>query len=173
MKYLMIALLCLTLFNCENNDDNNSTVSETDINLITGLNIRNSEYSEAIQLGNPNIYTNDKFISFPNPPIGHLSLSSLETISNAWILPANADKIFQETNFNSILNSSLYDASTIESNADLTFLDLNSNHLTLNLENLNPGYYKVFVEINETIYWDNIYIPHEDFEIDDLFNFWN
>ncbi len=171
----MTIIFALLLFiSCSNDDDNNNnSTSETAIELVTGVNIRNSEFSAPIQLGNPNVFTNDQFIAYPNPPSGALSLSASENISDVWITNANAEKIYQQTDFNSILNSDLYAESEIELNAEMELNDLNSTNLVLNLENLNSGYYKVFVRINGNLYWDNIYIPESNFEIDNLINFWN
>ncbi len=172
MKKVTIILALLFFISCSNNDDNNNSTAETDIELVTGINIRNSEFSQPIQLGNPNIFTNNQFITFPNPPVGALSILASENISDVWITPANANKIYQQTDFNSILNSNLYDQSLIESNAEMEFNDLNSTNIVLNLENINSGYYKVFAKINGRLYWENIFVPDDNFEIDDLINYW-
>ena len=173
MKKITIIFALIIFINCSNDNENSNSTTETSIELITGINIRNSEFSEPTQLGNPNILTNNKFIAYPNPPAGALSLLATENISDVWITPANAEKIYQQTNFNSILNSELYTQSLIESNAEMEFINLNSTNLVLNLENLTSGYYRVFVKINGTLYWDNIYIPSSNFEINDLINYWN
>ena len=94
-------------------------------------------------------------------------------MADIWLVPAKAQKVFQTTNFDNILNSELYTESEIDSNSELKFLNLNSNNIQLNLENQSAGYYKVFVKINENIYWENIYVPNDNFDIDDLINFWN
>lgn len=173
MKRMTIILALLILISCSNDDENNNSTSETNIELVTGINIRNSEFSAPIKLGNPNVLTNNQFIAYPNPPAGALSLSAPENISDVWITSANAEKIYQQTDFSTILNSDLYAESEIELNAEIEAIDLNSTNIVLNLENLSSGYYRVFVKINGTLYWDNIYIPESNFEIDDLINYWN
>ena len=173
MKKMTIIFALLIFISCGNDDENNNSTSETDIELVTGINIRNSEFSAPTRLGNPNVFTNNQFIAYPNPPAGALSLLASENISDVWITPANAEKIYQQSDFNSILNSDLYAESLIESNAEMEFLNLNSTNLVLNLENLTSGYYRVFTKINGTLYWDNIYIPESNFEIEDLINYWN
>jgi|LauGreSBDMM110SN_4_FD.fasta_scaffold35502_2 YbbR domain-containing protein len=173
MKKISIFFALLIFISCSNNNENRNSSTETSIELVTGINIRSSEYSEPIQLGNPNILNNNKFIAYPNPPSGALSLLAYENISDVWITPANAEKIYQQTNFKSILNSELYDQGLIESNAEIEFLNFSSKNLVLNLENLTSGYHRVFVKIDGTIYWDNIYIPDSNFEITDLINYWN
>ncbi|WP_299275974.1 hypothetical protein [uncultured Psychroserpens sp.] len=173
MKKMTIIFALLICISCSNDDDNNNSTVETNIELVTGINIRSSEFSAPTQLGNPNVLTNNQFIAYPNPPAGALSLLASENISDVWIIPANAQKTFQQTDFNSVLNSNLYAESLIESNAEMEFMNLNTTNLVLNLENLAAGYYRVFVKINGTLYWDNIYIPEDNFEIDDLINYWN
>ncbi|PVW15336.1 hypothetical protein [Marixanthomonas spongiae] len=175
MKNLTIILSIFLFVSCSSDDDKNTnenTSSETDFNLVTGINIRNSVNGDGIQLGNPNIYTNNQFIAYPNPPVGQLNLESNQNISNVWITPANAEKIYQETDFNEILNSDLYSETQIDSNATLKLLNQSSSSIFVNLESLNSGYYKVFVEIDEKIYWDTIYIGDDNFEIEDLINYW-
>ena len=173
MKNITIIFALLIITSCSNDDENNISTTETNIELVTGINIRDSGSSASIQLGNPNVLTDNQFIAYPNPPAGALSLSASENISDVWITPANAEKLYLQADFNSILNSDLYAESLIESNAEMEFINLNSTNLVLNLENLTSGYYRVFVKINGTLYWDNIYIPESNFEIDDLINYWN
>jgi len=168
---ILIGLLILS--SCSNDDDTNISINETDIDLVTGINIRNSEFSEVIQLGNPNVFSNNQFIAYPNPPAGVLSLSSSQNISDVWIRPANANRIHQETDFNSILNSDLYVETQIQSNSELEFSNLSFLNLDLNLESLNSGYYKVFTKINGEIYWENIFVAENNFEIEYLINYWN
>ena len=86
--------------------------------------------------------------------------------------PANAKKIYQETDFNEILSSSLYTENQIDSNATLKLLNQSSSSLSINLESLQPGYYKVFVELDGKLYWDNFYKAGDIFEIDDLITYW-
>lgn len=114
---MIIIFALLILISCSNDDENNNATSETNIELVTGINIRNSEFSLAIQLGNPNILTNNQFIAYPNPPDGALSLLASENISDVWITNAIAEKIYQQTDFNSILNPEFYAESEIELNA--------------------------------------------------------
>ncbi|MBU2974595.1 hypothetical protein [Zobellia sp. B3R18] len=173
MKKMTIIFALLVSISCSNDDENNNSMSETNIELVTGINIRNSEFSAPIKLGNPNVLTDNKFTAYPNPPAGALSLSASENISDVWFASANAEKIYEQTDFNSILNLGLYSESEIKLNPEIELNDLNSKNLVLNLKDLNSGYYKVFVKINGNVYWDNIYIPESNFEIDDLINFWN
>lgn len=173
MKKMTIILAILILISCSNDDENNNSSAETDIELVAGVYLRSSEFSTVIQLGNPNVFTDNQFIAYPNPPIGSIILSAPVDMSDIWVVPANAEKTYQETDFNSILNSDLYDEAQIKLNSEIELLDLNFTTISLNLENLTSGYYKVFVKINGKLYWDNIYVPDSNFEIDELINYWD
>ena len=175
-KFLKLTLLIIILFSiisCSSDNEDNNTKSGTDIKLVTGINIRNSEFSQPIQLGNPNILTNNQFIIYPNPTLGLLRLKSNSDISDVWIIPAKANKSYQKTDFTAILTSEMYNETLITSNAEMEITDLTTTNLTINLNELNYGYYRVFVKINGKIYWDNIYFQDNNMDIEDLNNYWN
>ncbi|SEC23402.1 hypothetical protein SAMN05192540_2682 [Maribacter dokdonensis] len=172
MKKIYLLLFTLLLIGCEKDAPENNSTDETQIDLITGINIRSFVNSPATRLGNPNINNNNNFIAFPNPPIGTLFITSNNVISDVWIVPSTAEKSFQQVDFNEILKSDLYTENEINSLSDSKFLNQNSNNLTLNLENLDVGYYKVFVKINGTFYWENIYSSDGSQEIEELIDFW-
>ena len=158
------------IFSCSKDDS--SSISETDMKLVTGINLTNTGANIEMQLGNPNVL-NTPLSVYPNPPSGVVAIESYENMTDIWLVPANAQKIFQTTDFNNILNTELYTESEIDSNSNLKFLNLNVTNIQLNLENVNSGYYKVFVKINGSIYWDNIYVANNGIQIDNLINFWN
>jgi hypothetical protein len=81
------------------------------------------------------------------------------------------EKIYQDLNFESVLNSDLYSIQEIENQATLQFLDNESSNLLVNLENLSDGYYRIFIEVNETIEWHNIYKGAVD--ITNFINSWD
>jgi len=171
MKKLTLILALLLFISCSS-DENNSSSNETDIGLVTGINLRDSGSLPIGQLGNPNVFTNNQFTLYPNPPARVLGLLSTEKMTDIWLTPASAKKIYQQTDFSTVLNSNLYAETQIESTAALEFLNLNATRINLNLENLNAGYYKVFVKINGALYWENIFVPDNNFEMDDLINYW-
>jgi len=173
MKKITIILALLLWVSCSNDDSDNNSKAGTDIKLVTGINIRSSEYSSPMKLGNPNVLTDNQFIIYPNPSLGLLSVKSTSEISDAWIIPAQAKKSYQQTDFASILTTNLYDESVIASNAEIEFNDLTATKLAINLSGISHGYYKVFVKINGVIYWDNFYFQDDNFNINSLINYWN
>lgn len=175
MKKKLTLIFVLVLFSCSN-DQNNSPNSndETQLDLVTGIFARQSANSPPTVLGNPNVLISE-FVMYPNPSIDFLFVESQDnsTISDIWFVRANADKIFQDTDFGTILNSNLYAESDIELNSQLQLRDLDVSNSTINLENLGSGYYRVFVKIDNRIMWDNIYIDRGNQAFEDLIDFWD
>lgn len=174
MKKILLIVILVLFNSCNKNDDNN-VVDPTSMSLVTGVNFRQSFDDTPLTLGNPNIYTNNIFVIYPNPSTGILSIASNQNISKVWVISANANKIYQQTEFSTILNSSIYSESQIQAKSLVTLNDINAANLIVDLNNLNSGYYKVFVKINEAIYWDNIYleIDGDENSFNEIINFWN
>lgn len=174
MKLQLLLFFCiLASFSCSK--DEGDSMNKTDINLVTGLYLKENPYVQPITLGNPNVYDTE-FSVYPNPPAGIIEVSASEQISAIWIRPATAKKIYQETNFGDILDSSTYTESQITTNFEMEMLGVNQKNVRINLENLNSGYYRVFVKISGNVYWDNIYVPDENFtfeDFEDLIDYWN
>jgi len=178
----------------------------TDIGLVTGVDCREDEYSTPLRLGNPNSFTKKEpdeltdsttetptdssgelsitdytnndiaFIMYPNPVISNLMITSDHNLTDIWIVPAQAEKIYQDTDFSSILHSKLYSETEIESRAELTINNTTGGTLQVNADDLSPGYYKVFVKINGEFYWDNLIKQGNATGFEDIYsimNFWN
>ncbi len=174
MRKGIILLLTVFIMSC-NSDDTSLSTNKKDIDIITGISIRGIFVPEVITVGNPNNFIDYEKISiFPNPAIDALKIENLinEQITDVWFVKCNPNKDYKTTNFNSILNSNLYSVSNIESNSGLKFNNLVGNNFVVNLEDVDHGYYKVFVNSNEIIYWDNIYIMKNNETFDDIVEFW-
>lgn len=169
MKKYFIILLLIIGISCSGDEEN---LDPTDINLVTGINIK--EFQEALptRLGNPNTFNQGQFIIYPNPVKNNLRIKSIENLTEIWVLPATASKSYKGTDFQQLLSSDLYSENTITAKSVLQFEDLVWSEIALDIESLNSGYYKVFVKINGNIYWDNIYVSNDNFEIKDLINYW-
>lgn len=162
---------------CTNNQTPTPTES-TDLNLVTGINCRETGDPNEIPviLGNPNVLTNHSFFIYPNPSSAFVSISANENISTIWIVPANPEKIYQNVNFSTTLNTDLYSEQTINSNSKFSYSPQSATSAFINIEGLAKGYYKVFVKINGKIYWDNLYKYENQgdnqAQFDALTNFW-
>jgi hypothetical protein len=174
MKKITILILILLLSKCNGSDSD--PINETELNLITGLNLIDNSGQSAGKFGNPNVFTNGVVV-YPIPAFQSINILSRsnENINAVWIIPANAEKIYQQTDFNSLLNNETYNENQIKPIAETEFLELNTSSISLNLKNLKPGYYRIFMKIKNSLYWENIYIPDgtEGFALERLRNFWN
>ena len=170
MKNIKILLvLIVALVSCESDDDTSLVLEEVDLELVTGLQIRNSQASFLMQLGNPNVLSEES-IMYPNPAIDAFRIDVFgdSEITDVW----NAQKVYQDVDFDSLLSSDVYLESEIENKSDYYFSFNGSGNAIINLENYDNGYYKIFVKINNQIEWNNIYVGN-DMDVNDLMNYWD
>lgn len=167
-----VLLSVLIFVSCQNNDDA-ANISELDIELVTGIQAQNSQSGPVIRFGNPNVISNQA-VMYPNPTIGVLRIENSinNGLTDVWIVKANAQRIFQDIDYDEILNSNLYSEGEIENVSDHYFSFNETGNAIINVEDFEKGYYKVFIKINNQIEWHNAYIGN-DMEISDLSNYWN
>lgn len=158
MKNKLFLLISILALSC-NKDETNNPTDKTALNLVTGINCRQTLDPDEIglQLGNPNVLVNDKFKIYPNPANESVYISAQENVTDVWLVSAKPEKIHQDVNFNSILNIDLYSEQSIISNSNFSLNRQSSNSFKMNIGTLAKGYYKVFVKIEGKIYWDNLY----------------
>lgn len=173
MKKAIILCALLCAFSCNNDDnDKNSDNDPTSLNLVAGLDIRADENFAPIRLGNPNILVEQTLV-YPNPAptaLSILSMSSIE-ISDVWIIKGDARQNYQDTDFNSVLNSNLYSEDQINTNSEERFENINALNVAINLSDFEEGYYRVFIKIDGNIEWHNIYVGAPD--INAFIESWN
>lgn len=175
MKKRLLFLISLVILSC--NTDETSNPDRTALDLVTGINCRQTTDDIPLQLGNPNILINNKFVIYPNPVTDVFYLAAQENVTDVWLVSGNPQKIYQTTNFSSVLNTNLYSEQSILDNSDFSLTGQSSSGISINIGTLEEGYYKVFVKIGGVIYWDNIY-KHGDQgdneeQFNELFDFWN
>ena len=176
MKNTLFIFLTILTISCNREESINPT-DKTSLNLVTGINSRQTSDDIILKLGNPNVLVNDKFVIYPNPAIESFYILAQEKVTDVWLVPANPEKIYQNINFNSILNTNLYSEQSIISHSNLALNGQSSSAFNVNIGNLTKGYYKVFVKIGGIIYWDILYKynSQEDNEIqfNSISNFWD
>lgn len=174
MKKTIILLILILALSC--NSDNDQT-NNTSLNLVTGVNFRQSADDLSLQLGNPNVLVNDKFIMYPNPAIETLQIVTQENVSDIWIVTAKPEKIYQDLDFSNVLNTNLYSEQSVIYNSEISLNGQSSDNIAMNIEGLEKGYYRVFVKIGGVLYWDNLYKNDDqgnsEEHIASLINFWN
>lgn len=177
MKKALLIFSCLLALSCNDDDNTADTTGKNSMNLVTGINFRESFENIVLHLGNPNILVNNKFILYPNPAIETIFIKAEENITDIWIVPANAKKIYQEVDFTTALHTNLYSEQSIAENSKLSFNEQSSTEIGVNIGTLKSGYYRVFIKIGGKIYWDNLYkiddSDNREAEVNALMNSWN
>jgi hypothetical protein len=156
MKKKLFILISILALSC-NKDETKVQTDRTAINLVTGVNFRETSGDSGLKLGNPNVLVNNKFKIYPNPANELVYISAQENVTDVWFVTANPEKIHQDANFSSILNTNLYSEQSIISHSNFTLSGQSSNSFSINIGALKKGYYRVFVKIGGEIYWDNLY----------------
>ena len=179
LKFYALLLCTLIVFGCSNDDGNSSSNNTTAINLVTGVNAK-SDVNSIFRLGNPNVrmpigLSSVAIIAYPNPVISALSIEISQTnevMTDVWLVNANAQQIYQDIDFDEILNENTYTVNEISQASVQAFNDLSNTNITLNLDGFNTGYYRVFIKTNQSLYWDNIYIDNNGTDITEFFESW-
>lgn len=158
MKKILFILILIIALSCNTNETETLT-DKTALSLVTGVNFRETGDSNEIplQLGNPNVLVNNKFLLYPNPANELVYILAQENVTDVWLVPANPEKIHQEVNFSSILNTKLYSEQTIISSSNLELNGQSAKSIGINIAKIPKGYYRVFVKIGGEMYWDNLY----------------
>ncbi|PKV52722.1 hypothetical protein ATE84_4842 [Aquimarina sp. MAR_2010_214] len=157
-----------------NKDDDQIIDDKVDILLMTGMYLRADINDEPLLYGNPNI-NNDGVMISPNPmrEVFNITSFTADKISKVWIVEANPQKKHQDVNFSEALKNVTYDESELTRLARLTSGGLDSKNVTINIEDLQPGYFRVFIKTGKSLRWDNIYISNgNDISIEDIVSFW-
>lgn len=206
MKFLLFGIVVLSLICCKKDDSTNksSLTFTKEIDIVTGITVRKNISDSPIIYGNPNSFS-EKMVLYPNPVISTLKMQTSDNITNLWIVPATPELKTQEVDFSKILSSNFFDEKDIisrsifseqfdvEENNELSIANVDSEvddevtlsvaefdlnkEISLNLRDFNPGYYKLFIKIDNDLFWDIFFIPsdaekEESLRTDILEDFW-
>ena len=142
-------------------EDSELRLSDFGVPTIRGYNMRDLFGDYAGTVGTPNIKPGDGadyyFVFYPNPVEDFCSIYIKTPASNElkklWITPANFD--------NNITNSSinLNNANNIVIGGSPVFqTEFTNNKLTLNLSQVSDGYYRIYLEVDNYLLYDNLVI---------------
>ena len=135
-----------------------------DIELLTGLQFRDTNGLVISKVGNPNNKEQEAQF-FPNPVQGVFSVFSLRSIRNIWLAPAVVSMDYEEVDFDIELSELNYSREEVEQIQIRTIDAAGTNNITIDVSDFTAGYYRIFYEfIDGEIAWDNAYIdPDTDF----------
>ncbi len=177
--YVFVLLFCFACGDDDNvtpNTDPDSTALFSDIDIVTGLQLRDENASLIGTVGNPNIKNEDSSI-YPNPANSVVTISSpINTIETVWILPGNQTTDFGDVDFQSKVGAIMYDQTQLDESQVGTF-GLNGPQINLNLQDFDNGYYRIFYHMTDgELRWDNFYLNKDlsGSELSDkVFEDWN
>ncbi|MEM7380658.1 MAG: hypothetical protein AAF361_05600 [Bacteroidota bacterium] len=170
MKKIFTLFLVTCLFACQSDDEGGSP-NQNDIDLVTGIDLRQTLTSVSIRLGNPNSF-NTGIALTPNPNLGTLIVTSTLPVTDIWLVAAEANKIFQDVDFREFYTSNPYQEADVVAVADLSLNDLDAFEINVNTESLSEGYYRIFIKADGQLYWDNVYTGGTNMNVNDLMDFW-
>ena len=193
MRRITIILLLLVTFlsGCKNDKDPAPEYDQIDI--VTGIYLRNELAQLWNSHGNPNsnILVNNiakddnegqglvveginRIVMYPNPCSSIIYIHSPIELSKVWIIPAKPISAFQSVNFENKFNESSYDENKIDQVATKN-IKVEANEFVVNISDLEQGFYRIFVkDKNGGLKWDNIFVDRgiENWE-SYLENIWN
>ena len=134
------------------------------IPVIEGFYVKN-QYGQLVDMvGQPNIKIMDgtslqnsrfRINTFPNPCTGRLYCStgsSQSTIKKIWITAAQAGDEIQN------LMITAGSVSMYDGGKPLFQIETDNNNLSINIENFETGFYRLYVKMDDCILYDNIVI---------------
>jgi len=197
MRFLILGIVCLSLFSCKKDDSadgDTSTVISGELNVVTGITVRANFGDPSITYGNPNNFA-EKMVLYPNPVVSTLSLKTSSKMTNVWIVSATPQLKDQDVDFSKILNSNSFKEEEIISKSvfkeefdfkesseqavieegSLSVDEFNpelNKEISLDVRELNAGYYKIFIKIDNDLFWDIFQVPNDNDTLETLKNFW-
>lgn len=171
-KILTYVLLITLLMACGDRDEED--FDPTRIDIVTGMLVATPQGIVTELWGNPNLPANPRSNVFPKPASGTVRVLTNSPIKNIWLISGFPSRRFVNTDFQQVFAQDPYDVGAIETSAIRSFENLGATDININLEGLNDGYYRLFIQFqDDTLTWDNFYVDRSgSVNLDDI-NFWN
>lgn len=136
--------------------------AELQLEIVTGLQARDSNGAPVGSYGNPNTFSGEIDI-YPNPMIDQANIqyfggAGLE-VKQYWIFAADKDAGYADINYSVLLDNATYSPDEV-SNLTITQTNtVNQGAFAINVDSFSPGYYRIFYLMSDnTLFWDNIYV---------------
>lgn len=173
MKKIAAYLFVFALF-IACGDSDSEDFDPTRVDLVTGMFLTTPEGVITEEWGNPNLPSNPRVTVFPNPASGMVRVVTSDPIQNVWFVSGFPSRRFFDTNFEQVFAQNPYEVASIESSSVRSFENINGTNISLNLEGLGQGYYRLFIQFQDnSLTWDNFYIDTgSPVNLNDI-NFWN
>jgi len=165
LKILIISILLLTL-GCSK-DDSDVSLSEFEIPIITGYELRTIQGQKISNYGIPNIKLGNEsnnydseyfFISYPNPCKNRCSVyiksPDTNTTKYVWIVQA------QYRDYNSNISTELGSNIMHVGGVPLIETETTYENISFDVSSLSEGYYRIYLKIDDLILYDNLVITN-------------
>ncbi len=175
---IFIIAIGFCFISCKDKKNEPEPVNEaTFLKWVTGIRMTDFQGAPIGMVGNPNTKPGI-FSIYPNPASDVFTIGAPNGIESFVVIKGEKKTEYADENFDQLLKDQVYSESEIleTDRIKMTFDSLVQN-VSVNTQDLNSGYYRVFYRVkrSDDYIWDNIYINHEipyPAMIDSLVNDW-
>jgi len=170
MKNLLLLFFIAFLVSCVDKTSQDDTDLITEISIVTGIQLFDSDGVFEGSLGNPNVIVDSNVLSvYPTVSEETIIVRANDNIQNIWILNGDPTLFYQQIDYSTVVSSSTYSEEEIVSSLSFSY-DASANNVTIGLSNLQKGFYRIFVKLaDDKIHWQNVYVGTQE---DEELNFW-
>lgn len=166
--------LCIIALLAACGDADEEDFDPTRIDIVTGMQVVNTQGAAVEQWGNPNLPNVARATVFPKPATDVIRVETTSSIKHIWVISGFPTKRFVDTNFQQVFAQNSYDVEEVSANATRTLENLNQTIVDVNLDGLSQGYYRMFIQFqDDSLTWDNFYVAGSGSVNFDDINFWN
>lgn len=164
MKNLFLLLVCVACFAACPKDDEvvDPYTQELALDIVTGLQARDSNGAPAGLYGNPNVFSGEVDV-YPNPALAQANVqyfggSGLD-VQQYWIIAATQNTDYAGINYDMLLRNDTYSADEVSTLNTVQTNVVGAAAFAIDFSGFTPGYYRIFYLMSdETLLWDNLYI---------------
>jgi len=152
----------LVLFSCGDDEEPKQEDKKyKEISIVTGLYLYDVQGIAIGKLGNPNHKHKDELLVYPIPATKVFTVGSFDTeieIEKIYLIKASCHTDTSEMDLIAASENIEYSNEVLTSNSVFETVS-NDEYININLENLDPGFYRLFCRMNNgDLYWYNTYI---------------
>ena len=162
MRILLLFFSLFLFIQCNNEDPfipPPPELSFKDIDVVTGITFRDAQGQLVGQWRNPNDFTGPTVV-FPNPVNDVASILSVDlNVKKIWVVNAQCLNTDEQNPLFLEVASLEYSVEELNTNS-IKALDIDPVfNLDLNLSDLRPGFYRIFIQLeNDDLHWNNVFV---------------
>lgn len=159
LKTLVAAAILVLLLSCSKKDSNDIQGGLFRQAIIKGYHLRSSEGDPVGKVGRPNVQLEKNefiLVTYPNPTVHGLGIHLMRKRT-----PNQPAKIFLLPAVTDLTDSPYYTFSNstyVQTASPLVEIETTREYIHLDVRNLPKGFYRLYINIDGTLLWDNILI---------------